>query len=160
MHAAQASAAPRQACTRRASTISPPAAGTSRGLDAVCCTVLTLPARARKLHLPDQRGGRRSGDAACGDGQSPQARSGCPDSASPYPTMLFQTPSREPITRPGCDTSSSTRPSSDPATGTAARWGSWMWFMTGVVVSGRGRAEALRTVAAFAGMYQGLSGVG
>lgn len=35
-----------------------------------------------------------------------------------------------------------------------------MWFMTGVVVSGRGRAEALRTVAAFAGMYQGLSGVG
>lgn len=69
-----------------------PAAGTSRGLDAVCCTVLTLPARARKLHLPGQRGGRRSGDAACGDGQSPQARSGC--SHRHTRPMLFQTPSR------------------------------------------------------------------
>ncbi|TLD31313.1 hypothetical protein PspLS_01707 [Pyricularia sp. CBS 133598] len=37
--------------------------------------------------------------------------------------------------------------------------GSWRWFMTGVVVSGRGREEALKSVAAFAGLYQGLLGV-
>ncbi|TLD04990.1 uncharacterized protein PgNI_09240 [Pyricularia grisea] len=37
--------------------------------------------------------------------------------------------------------------------------GSWRWFMTGVIVSGRGREEALMAVATFAGVYQRLLGV-